>query len=199
MTQQQFQGGKPAPPQLPPGYVAEWDSRYNRYYFVNLSTKASQWELPSAGPGGAGPDARSPGPSMYGSPQPRANQHQSPPPYQAQPQQYGQRPPPQHHTTKYYAQPPPQPYYQQPPPQQYHPQYSSQPQTIVVQEQPQKKQSFFSKHPVASALVAGGVGAFAVNEISEHFEEREEEAREEGYEAGYDAGYDDGGDYDGDY
>lgn len=37
---------RPPPPDLPPGWVAKWDDQYQRYYYVNLKTKKSQWELP---------------------------------------------------------------------------------------------------------------------------------------------------------
>ncbi|KAF8468312.1 hypothetical protein BDZ91DRAFT_722417 [Kalaharituber pfeilii] len=37
----------PPPPQLPPGWIARWDPRYSTFYFVDLSTKQSQWEKPS--------------------------------------------------------------------------------------------------------------------------------------------------------
>ncbi|KAJ1954335.1 hypothetical protein EC988_002490, partial [Linderina pennispora] len=99
--------------------------------------------------------------------------HQQPPP-----QQYYQQPPPQ----QYYQQPPPQQYYQQPPPQQY-----SQPQTVVVQQQPEQKQSFFKRNPMMTGLAAGAVGMFAAHEIGEHFEEERQEAYDAGFEDGVDA------------
>ena len=36
-----------APPQLPAGWIAQWDSASRKYYFVQLSTGASQWETPT--------------------------------------------------------------------------------------------------------------------------------------------------------
>ena len=38
----------PPPPKLPPGWKAVWNAQYKEYYFVNLHTKASQWDLPTA-------------------------------------------------------------------------------------------------------------------------------------------------------
>ncbi|KAK9783944.1 hypothetical protein AB5N19_09885 [Seiridium cardinale] len=41
------------PPQLPPGWIAQWDGASKKYYFVSISTGVSQWETPnSAAPGG---------------------------------------------------------------------------------------------------------------------------------------------------
>ncbi|KAI0124837.1 WW domain-containing protein [Xylariales sp. AK1849] len=41
------------PPQLPPGWIAQWDGTSKKYYYVSISTGASQWETPSqAAPGG---------------------------------------------------------------------------------------------------------------------------------------------------
>lgn len=36
-----------APPPLPEGWIAQWDGMSRKYYFVQLSTGASQWEIPS--------------------------------------------------------------------------------------------------------------------------------------------------------
>lgn len=36
-----------APPQLPPGWIAQWDANSRKYYFVQLSTGVSQWEVPT--------------------------------------------------------------------------------------------------------------------------------------------------------
>jgi hypothetical protein len=55
-----------APPPLPAGWIAQWDAASKKYYFVQLSTGASQWETPTeAAPvGGAsdtpGPQAKHP-------------------------------------------------------------------------------------------------------------------------------------------
>lgn len=35
------------PPQVPPGWIAQWDSANKRYYYVAISTGASQWEVPA--------------------------------------------------------------------------------------------------------------------------------------------------------
>lgn len=45
-----------APPQLPPGWIAQWDGASKKYYFVQLSTGVSQWEVPTdAAPTGGTP------------------------------------------------------------------------------------------------------------------------------------------------
>ncbi|ROW00630.1 hypothetical protein VSDG_03264 [Cytospora chrysosperma] len=36
-----------APPQLPWGWIAQWDANSKKYYFVQLSTGVSQWEVPT--------------------------------------------------------------------------------------------------------------------------------------------------------
>ena len=38
----------PPPPKLPPGWKAVWNAQYKEYFFINLHTKASQWDLPTA-------------------------------------------------------------------------------------------------------------------------------------------------------
>ena len=56
------------PPPLPAGWIAQWDASSRKYYFVQLSTGASQWETPTeAAPvGGGTPAARNEHP--YGVP-----------------------------------------------------------------------------------------------------------------------------------
>jgi len=57
------------PPHLPPGWIAQWDGASKKYYFVQLSTGVSQWEVPTdAAPGGT-PAQQSEHP--YGVPGPR--------------------------------------------------------------------------------------------------------------------------------
>ncbi|KAH8194078.1 hypothetical protein TruAng_011759 [Truncatella angustata] len=34
------------PPQLPPGWIAQWDGSSKKYYFVSISTGVSQWDTP---------------------------------------------------------------------------------------------------------------------------------------------------------
>jgi hypothetical protein len=44
------------PPQLPPGWIAQWDGASRKYYFVQLSTGVSQWDVPTdAAPTGSTP------------------------------------------------------------------------------------------------------------------------------------------------
>lgn len=41
------------PPQLPPGWIAQWDGASKKYYYVSISSGVSQWETPTdAAPGG---------------------------------------------------------------------------------------------------------------------------------------------------
>ncbi|KAJ1937854.1 hypothetical protein FBU59_004628 [Linderina macrospora] len=167
---------------MPPGFIAQFDERYKREFYVNTATGQSTWDDPrpayyaqqqhqSGSRGAGGP----PPPPYYqqGPPPPQQQYYQQGPPPQQQ--YYQQGPPPQ----QYYQQPPPQQYYQQPPPQQ---QYS-QPQTVV----PEQKQSFFKRNPLVTGLAAGAVGMYAAHEIGEHFEEEREEA--------YDAGFADGAEW----
>ncbi|PMD39018.1 hypothetical protein L207DRAFT_513505 [Hyaloscypha variabilis F] len=47
-----------APPPLPEGWIAQWDGMSKKYYFVQLSTGASQWDTPThAAPTGPTPQA----------------------------------------------------------------------------------------------------------------------------------------------
>ncbi|RKF54354.1 hypothetical protein GcM3_210017 [Golovinomyces cichoracearum] len=36
-----------SPPSLPEGWIAQWDDQSKNYYFVNMSTRLSQWEMPT--------------------------------------------------------------------------------------------------------------------------------------------------------
>lgn len=36
-----------APPQLPAGWIAQWDGASKKYYYVQLATGVSQWEVPT--------------------------------------------------------------------------------------------------------------------------------------------------------
>lgn len=36
-----------APPPLPAGWIAQWDGSSQKYYYVQLSTGVSQWEIPT--------------------------------------------------------------------------------------------------------------------------------------------------------
>lgn len=47
-----------APPHLPPGWIAQWDANSRKYYYVQLSTGVSQWDVPTdAAPVGGGTPA----------------------------------------------------------------------------------------------------------------------------------------------
>lgn len=36
-----------APPHLPAGWIAQWDGASRKYYFVQLATGVSQWDIPT--------------------------------------------------------------------------------------------------------------------------------------------------------
>ncbi|QIX02169.1 hypothetical protein AMS68_007686 [Peltaster fructicola] len=46
-----------APPSLPPGWIAQWDGKSRKYYFVQISTGESTWEVPTQ----AAPQVPTPG------------------------------------------------------------------------------------------------------------------------------------------
>jgi len=46
-----------APPSLPPGYIAQWDNKSRKYYFVQISTGESTWDVPTS----AAPQVPTPG------------------------------------------------------------------------------------------------------------------------------------------
>ncbi|GAW22015.1 hypothetical protein ANO14919_115490 [Xylariales sp. No.14919] len=57
------------PPHLPPGWIAQWDGSSKKYYYVQLSTGVSQWEIPTdAAPGGTPAQSNE---HPYGVPGPR--------------------------------------------------------------------------------------------------------------------------------
>ncbi|KAI0194814.1 hypothetical protein EV127DRAFT_200747 [Xylaria flabelliformis] len=57
------------PPHLPPGWIAQWDGSSKKYYYVQLSTGVSQWEVPTdAAPGGTPAQSNE---HPYGVPGPR--------------------------------------------------------------------------------------------------------------------------------
>ncbi|KAI6355958.1 hypothetical protein MCOR25_008041 [Pyricularia grisea] len=41
------EGPTVAPPHLPSGWIAQWDGQSRKYYFVELATGRSQWEVPT--------------------------------------------------------------------------------------------------------------------------------------------------------
>ncbi|KAJ2988224.1 hypothetical protein NUW58_g4090 [Xylaria curta] len=57
------------PPHLPPGWIAQWDGSSKKYYYVQLSTGVSQWEVPTDAAPGATPAQSNEHP--YGVPGPR--------------------------------------------------------------------------------------------------------------------------------
>ena len=54
------EGPSSEPPTTPPGWIAQWDANSRRYYFVEISTGKSQWEVPTQ-PGGGMTPLASPG------------------------------------------------------------------------------------------------------------------------------------------
>jgi hypothetical protein len=72
------EGPSYAPPPLPEGWIAQWDGMSRKYYFVQLSTGASQWETPThAAPTGPTPQATPQGglEHPYGTPGQQAQQN----------------------------------------------------------------------------------------------------------------------------
>lgn len=52
------EGPTQAPPHLPAGWIAQWDANSKKYYYVQLSTGVSQWDIPTtAAPVGGGTPA----------------------------------------------------------------------------------------------------------------------------------------------
>lgn len=43
----QAEGPTFAPPPLPAGWIAQWDGTSKKYYYVQLSTGVSQWDVPT--------------------------------------------------------------------------------------------------------------------------------------------------------
>jgi hypothetical protein len=63
-----------APPPLPPGWIPQWDGSSQKYYYVQLSTGVSQWDIPTeAAPAGGTPAQGSEHP--YGVPHPEVITH----------------------------------------------------------------------------------------------------------------------------
>ncbi|KAH0601932.1 hypothetical protein MHUMG1_00811 [Metarhizium humberi] len=63
-----------APPQLPPGWIAQWDGASKKYYYVQLATGVSQWEIPTQ----AAKTGTTPGQAVdhpYGTPPPELITH----------------------------------------------------------------------------------------------------------------------------
>ena len=62
------------PPQLPAGWIAQWDGASRKYYYVQLSTGVSQWDVPTE----AAKTGNTPGQAIehpYGTPQPELITH----------------------------------------------------------------------------------------------------------------------------
>ncbi|EME86391.1 uncharacterized protein MYCFIDRAFT_89114 [Pseudocercospora fijiensis CIRAD86] len=51
-----------APPSLPPGWIAQWDAKSRKYYFVQISTGESTWDVPQM----AAPNVPTPGSTPAG-------------------------------------------------------------------------------------------------------------------------------------
>lgn len=63
-----------APPQLPPGWIAQWDGASKKYYYVQLATGVSQWDIPTQ----AAKTGTTPGQAVehpYGTPPPELITH----------------------------------------------------------------------------------------------------------------------------
>lgn len=63
-----------APPSLPAGWIAQWDGTSKKYYYVQLATGVSQWEIPTQ----AAKTGSTPGQAVdhpYGTPPPELITH----------------------------------------------------------------------------------------------------------------------------
>lgn len=66
-TSPSAEGPTYGPPPLPAGWIAQWDGASKKYYFVQLATGVSQWDIPTeAAPTGTTPAQPSEHP--YGTP-----------------------------------------------------------------------------------------------------------------------------------
>lgn len=92
----------PPPPEVPPGWIARWDPRYQTFFYVNLATKQSQWDKPpgtidrpgsSSSSAGDYYDSRPPPYSSSSTPNLRSTDHSS---HNPQPQ-YSSLIPPDNH------------------------------------------------------------------------------------------------------
>jgi hypothetical protein len=54
------------PPHLPAGWIAQWDAAGGKYYFVQLATGQSQWEVPTEAAAGTPHGYASPSPEGQG-------------------------------------------------------------------------------------------------------------------------------------
>jgi hypothetical protein len=45
------EGPSHEPPPLPEGWIAQWDAASGKYYFVELATRETRWEVPTASAG----------------------------------------------------------------------------------------------------------------------------------------------------
>jgi hypothetical protein len=73
-TSPSAEGPTYAPPDLPTGWIAQWDGASKKYYFVQLATGVSQWEIPTH----AVQTGNTPGQHVehpYGTPQPQLITH----------------------------------------------------------------------------------------------------------------------------
>lgn len=73
-TSPSSEGPSFAPPSLPPGWIAQWDGASKKYYYVQLATGASQWEIPTQ----AAKTGSTPGQAVehpYGAPPPELITH----------------------------------------------------------------------------------------------------------------------------
>ncbi|KAJ3275357.1 hypothetical protein HDV01_000649 [Terramyces sp. JEL0728] len=153
----------PAQAPLPDGFIAQWNAQYQRNFFVNTKTGASQWEdprtqfaLPLNAPNLSSPQMA---PSAPGGTDKGIFSQGNPPPYPGQPQQ------------NYQYQPQSQPYGapNQYPGQQYPQQYP--------QQQPQQQSTIANamSNPMATGLAgaaAGLLGGVFLGEGLAHMENR---------------------------
>jgi hypothetical protein len=68
------EGPSYGPPSLPQGWIPQWDGMSKRYYFVQLSTGQSQWEMPTQPAPTVGTPTATPANDTSPFPQPREQQ-----------------------------------------------------------------------------------------------------------------------------
>mgnify|MGYP005989157341 CR=1 FL=1 len=73
-TSPSTEGPSFAPPSLPPGWIAQWDGASQKYYYVQLATGVSQWEIPTEA-AKTGTTPAQPREHPYGAPNPEVITH----------------------------------------------------------------------------------------------------------------------------
>lgn len=199
---------KSNPPQVPSGWKAVFDDEYQTWYYVDLSTKSSQWEPPR---GTAWPRPKGPPPGVNNVKGSRQQADQAPPPYSSQstPQPQPQ-PRTQAQQSRYYQ--PQQPQYPQYPQQQrYYPQQAPMPAAVPQQAYygaaPNTSKSSGHGGAMMGGLLGVGAGLLGGAMLEHAFDDHDYDAPDTvivennyygddagGFDGGFDDGFD-GGDF----